>query len=298
VLDYHARVEEMTDTARDYMNRWWDPTLSPEDLRARFVASFPNDSDDPRVTGAWFPGMRRCRPCAFGHTEELQLGVCAKHYEDAHKFYSPGTFTVCCSCSHPKIIGFIVLDKREGPPALLNALLSYFALLPHFVVYDFGCGALRSALGKLPWLLAVLVVVSDLFHIVNHLCGDALHPRSYTALDEANTVAHEQRNAPINRLRQTLRACGQDEYMSVLQLENVFYNVMAQARATSAYPLRDDYNYRQFYFSQTPCSCGCGYHPAAPEVPTAPPTAAAPAPAPDDGLEHDGEGVEWPDFED
>lgn len=61
-------------------------------------------------------------------------------------FYSPGTFTVYCGCTHPKMIGIVVLDKREGPEALLNTILSYFALLPSLLVYDFGCGALRSAL--------------------------------------------------------------------------------------------------------------------------------------------------------
>eukprot|EP00168_Porphyra_purpurea_P014328 TRINITY_DN4091_c0_g1_i7.p1 TRINITY_DN4091_c0_g1~~TRINITY_DN4091_c0_g1_i7.p1 ORF type:complete len:339 (+),score=48.53 TRINITY_DN4091_c0_g1_i7:698-1714(+) len=277
VLDYHRDTAEMEETAREYQSRWGDRAVSPAELRARFLAAFPNDTDDPRLTGCWFPGLVRCRPCAFGHAEEPELGTCQKNYEEAHKFFSPGTFTICCSCAHPMVIGFIVLDKREGPPALLNALLSYFALLPHVVIYDFGCGALRSALGKLPWLLAVLIIVSDLFHIVNHLCGDALHPSSYTVLDGANSVAHEQRNAPINRLRQTLRACGQDEYSAVLQLENMVYNVMAQARATSAYPLHENYLYRQYYFSQTPCFCGCGYHPSVPTVPAAP--GAAPAPA-------------------
>lgn len=96
-----------------------------------------------------------------------------------------------------------MLDKREGPAALLNALLSYFALLPHFVFYDFSCGALRSAIGKLPFFIGLFVIVSDLFHIVNNLCNDALHPRFYSGLDGANSVAHEQRNAPINLMRRT-----------------------------------------------------------------------------------------------
>jgi len=169
------------------------------------------------------------------------------------------------------MLGFVVMDKREGPPALLNALLSHFALLPHFVVYDFACGALRSAIGKLPFLLRLVVFVADLFHIVNHLCSDALHPRSYEPMDKANTVAHEQRNAPINLLRRTLRAVGQDEYMDVLKTENVIYNVMAHAKSTCPYPLPESYNYRQYYFSRTPCLCGCDYHPDAPPRPHPPP---------------------------
>ena len=288
VEDYHKVGVGEALSAMEYMSKW-GPGVSPSELLARFRAEYPDDSNDPCVTGAWFPGMDRCRPGAFGKEEDPELGTCRKNYEAVHKFFFPGTFTICCACAHPKVIGFIVLDKREGPPALLNALLSYFAMLPHFVVYDFGCGALRSALGKLPWLLAVLVFVSDLFHIVNHLCSDSLHPHSHTPLDGANSVAHEQRNAPINRLKQTLRACGQDEYMAVLQLENVYYNVMAHARATSSYRLSDGYNFRRYYFSRSPCECGCGYQPSTPPVPA--PASAGPA-APAAGAVD--EEVEWP----
>lgn len=118
--------------------------------------------------------------------------------------------------------------------------------------------------------------VSDLFHIVGHLCSDALHPRPYAGLDGANSVAHEQRNAPINLMRRSLRACGQDEYVSILQLENIIYNVMAHARSSSSYSLSEGYNYRQFYFSKNPCCCGCGYNPSPPPVPLSPTDAVQP----------------------
>lgn len=271
VEDYHLSRTGKDNLAVQFQEMWGDARTPPEELRRRFLAQYPGVSEDPHVTGAFFPGMKRCRPSPFIYAEEPELGTCAKNYQDAHKYFSPGTFTICCACSHPKMVGFVVLDKREGPPALLGTILSYFALLPHFVVYDFGCGALRSALGKLRFFLALVVLVSDLFHIVNHLCSDALHPRSYTALDGASSVAHEQRNSPINLMRRSLRACGQDEYMSILQLENIFYNVMAHARSTCVYPLHEDYNYRQFYFSRAPCLSGCGYQPGPPPVPQAPP---------------------------
>jgi len=270
IEDYFQAREGTDGTAAMYQRRWGEQ-LTPAELRARFVADYPHASDDAAITGSWFPGLLACRPAAFAPAEEAELGTCAKNYEEAHKFFSPGTFTICCACEHPKMLGFVVMDKREGPPALLNALLSHFALLPLFVVYDFACGALRSAIGKLPFLIRFLVFISDLFHIVNHLCSDALHPRSYVPMDKANTVAHEQRNAPINLLRRTLRAVGQDEYMDVLKMKNVIYNIMAHAKSTCPYPLPDSYNYRQYYFSRAPCLCGCDYHPVAPPQPPPPP---------------------------
>eukprot|EP00170_Pyropia_yezoensis_P002060 contig_8762_g2064 len=200
IEEFHAEREETDGTAAAYERRWGKEYLSPAELRARFVAEYPDAQDDPAVTGARFPGLLMCRPAAFSPAEEAELGTCSKNYQDVHEFFSPGTFTICCACAHPKMLGFVVLDNREGLPALLNAILSHFALLPHYVIYDFACGALRSAIGKLPFFVALVVLVSDLFHIVNHLCSDALHPRSYSPLDKANTVAHEQRNAPINLL--------------------------------------------------------------------------------------------------
>lgn len=56
-------------------------------------------------------------------------------------------------------MGFVVLDTRKGSPALLNTILSYFVLLSKFIMYDFGCGALRSAIGKPLLFVALLVLV-------------------------------------------------------------------------------------------------------------------------------------------
>lgn len=152
----------------------------------------------------------------------------------------------------------------------MNAIITRFALLPHFIVYDFGCGALRSALGKLPLFVAIVVIISDLFHIVNHVCSDISNPRSYSPMDGKNTVAHEQRNSPIAAMMKTLRACGQDEYMRIMKLHTIVHNVHAHARSTCTYPLPDDYNFRKFYFSRQTCACGCGQAETEPPLPSPP----------------------------
>lgn len=271
--DYQGPRDGTEGTATEDMNRWGDQSLSPAELRARLVAAYPHASNDPAVPWAWFPGLLMCRPAAFSPEEELELGFCSKTYQVVHNFFSPGTFTICCACDHSKMLGFVVLDKREGPPALLNALLSRFALLPHYFVYDFACGALRSAIGRLPFVVALVVLKSDLFHIASHLCIDALHPRSDEALDKDNTVAHEQRNTPINLLPRTLRSVCQHDYMGVLKMENVVYNLMACAKASCVYPLPENYHYRQYHISRTLCSCGCAHHPEALLKPPPPPGA-------------------------
>lgn len=275
VSDYHLPRESEDRSALEFGDEWLNPSLSPQQLDERFKSRFPQASEDPMVTGCFFPGLSQCRPCPFSPGEKPMLGMCAKHYQTARKYFSPGTFTVCCACSHPKLIGFVVLDKHEGPYALLNAIITRFALLPHFVVYDFGCGALRSAVGKLPVFVALVVIISDLFHIVNHVCSDLFNPRSYSPLDGKNAVAHEQRNSPIAAMMKTLRACGQAEYMRIMKMHTILHNVQAQARGTCTYPLPEDYNFRQFYVSRQPCPCGCGQQEEEPPLPSPPSSAAS-----------------------
>jgi len=279
VNDYHLHREGDDGSALAFGKEWLDPSLTPEQLLEHFRERFPLASEDPIVTGCFFPGLLQCRPCPFAHGEQPELGMCAKHYQAVRKFFSAWTFTVCCACAHPKLIGFVVLDNREGPHALLNAIITRFALLPYCVVYDFSCGALHSAVGKLPGFVALVVIISDLFHIVNHVYSDIFIPRPYSPLDGKNTVAHEQRNAPIAAMIKTLRACGQDECMRIMKLHTIVHNVHAHARSTRTYPLPDDYNIRQFYFSKQTCLCGCEQQEEEPQLPS-PPSSAPSTPTP------------------
>jgi len=255
---YHAERPLATDSAAAFGSRWCPPGATRAELREFFLPVFPDASEDPLLTGMWFPGRPQCRASAFGRTEKADLGVCSKNYQDARKSFSPGAFTICCACRHPKVLGFVVLDKREGPPALLDAIITRFSSLPRFIVYDFGCGAVRSALGKLPWLLAVSTVVSDAFHIINHVCSKFFAPASFTKLKHVNTVAHEQRNRAIKALKRVLAASGQVEYTSILSYHMLVHNIRAAARDESTTPLPEAFDFSTFYFSRVPCACGCG----------------------------------------
>lgn len=134
VMDDHLPRPGNDNKTVRYKEKRGDPRTSPEELRRRLLAEHPGASADPRVTGAFFPGMVGCRASPFIIPEEQELGTLAMIYQDAHKCVSPGTVSICFVCSHRNSIRFVALDKREGPPALLSAILSYFALLPLFVV--------------------------------------------------------------------------------------------------------------------------------------------------------------------
>lgn len=257
---YHADKEAVPGSAAAFEQRWAGVGKTPDEMRAFFLEQFPDASEDPLVTGSWFPGRKQCRASAFGAAERPDTGTCSKHYQAARKSFTPGAFLICCACAHPRVLGFIVLDKREGPPALLNAVITRFAKLPTYVVYDFGCGAVRTALTKLPWLLSSSTLSSDEFHVVNHVCSIALDPRSFATLDMANTVAHEQMNRAIKLLSRVLRASGQTEYTRVLAYHTFIHNVRALARQACPETLPDVYDFGLFYFSREACLCGCGHH--------------------------------------
>lgn len=79
VESYHTPLEGTDGSAQRYQAKWGDPQLSPSQLRERFVAAYPDTPENLQVTGAFFPGLLRCRPNAFATTEEAELGTCAKH---------------------------------------------------------------------------------------------------------------------------------------------------------------------------------------------------------------------------
>lgn len=164
---------------------------TPAKIWAIFISQYPSASEDPLITGTLFPGRPQCRAAAVLTTEVPETGKCSNNYQVARKSFTPGAFLICCACENPRVLGVFILDKREGPPALLNTIITRFALLPQHIIYNFGCGAVHSALTKLPWLLCDCTVSSDEFHVVNHVCSVSMDPRYFLTLKKDSTGAHE-----------------------------------------------------------------------------------------------------------
>ena len=213
-----------------YEQAWVSGDGHQAQLADKFRRRCPAASSCPRQTGICAPALPQCRPKPFLWEEVVRMGICSKHYAQAHKF-SPGAMTFCCTCTNPLILAFSVLDRKAAPQVLLNMLVTRFGKMPHFLVYDFGCGAFRAALGKVAWLLADCTVLSDRFHIFNHLCSDLFDPRSYTAMDGVDTGAPEQQNAPIRNIQNSLRGMGVQNYTALLAYKTAIFNHEAQMRA-------------------------------------------------------------------
>ncbi|OSX77405.1 hypothetical protein BU14_0150s0017 [Porphyra umbilicalis] len=241
--------------ALQYEKTWSGGGRSQEEMHGDFKKAYPDASTNHRRTGTCAPSLPQCRPEPFLWAEVLSTGMCSKHYAKAHKF-SPGAMTFCCGCKHPLILAFTVLDRKEAPQVLLNMLLTRFARIPKFLIYDFACGAFRVALGKLGWLLLDCTVVSDRFHMFNHLCSDAFDPRSYTKMDGVDTGAPEQRNAPIRRIQTTLQGMGVVPYANLLAYQTAVLNHEAQTKwSMGVNRLPEDVDLAGAYFSKFPCSC-------------------------------------------
>ena len=148
-----------------------------------------------------------------------------------------------------------MLDRKEAPQVLLNMLLTRFAWLSHFLIYDFACGAFRVALGKLGWLLMDCTMVSDRFHIFNHLCSDAFDRRSYQKMD-GDTGAPKQCNAPIRRMQMTLQGMGVEPYTNLLAYQTAILNYEAQVKWVLGLDrLPEDVDVAGEYFTRHPCQC-------------------------------------------
>ena len=131
--------------------------------------------DDVIRSGARFPGHPQVRPSPFNDKSSYkeilkEHGDCVKKYAEVLPDITPGAITFCCTCPHPIILGFKVLERGEGPRAVLDVIASHFPEFPDFIIYDFACGVLRSAQHTLWWAIRNTIFVSDGFHVNNHTC--------------------------------------------------------------------------------------------------------------------------------
>jgi len=283
----------------EYVARYLDnDNATYEQMVACFKERYPGASTSTSATGVYTPGRDQCRAEPFDKGDKTSCGTCEKGYNSSEK-YSDGALTLCCACAHPKILGIVVLDRKESPQVLINALLTRFPRLPRYLVYDFACGVVRCAMAKLPWMLRDRSVVSDRFHVCNHTCSRFYNANSYGDLDFKNTLTHEQRNASIRRMEAILRGAGRYGYLAVLCYQTSVLNSFAESRSSfqqealavaaasdtarvtqpggvalskeattkPRVTLPTNFDLRADYFRRHPCRC-CGY-----KAPSLPPSA-------------------------
>lgn len=202
-----------------------------------------NHFDIACASGTYFPCFPQVRPLPFNDelkegVDDSKFGFCSKAYLQKKTTFTPGALTFCCSCPSPIILGFKVLEKNEGPRAVLDIIVSRFLEVPRFLIYDFGCGVYNSAVHTLWWAIEDSTVVSDDFHGGNHSCSPAFLPTSHNLLNGTNTVAHEQRNRAITSVVQSLRHMSHKNYIALLSVQATILNIQAKAKASPNFSAR------------------------------------------------------------
>ena len=201
-------------------------------LHNKDVAKDNCGHDDMLSSGTFFPNHPQVRPFPFNDKSKYkdaveEYGGCVKEYLSTRPDITPGAITFCCPCAHPIIFGFKVLERGEGPRAVLDVLVSRFPQLPEFVIYDFACGLLKSEQHTLRWAIQDVTLISDRFHVDNHTCHRGFHPDCHNLLNGYNTVSHEQRNRAIAMLKDSMRNSGQLLYTSLLAYQTMYLNLRA-----------------------------------------------------------------------
>ena len=232
----------------------------------RFRPSWGAEYDDLFVTGAYFPSLPQVCPLPFNDnkvkiTDVDSYGFCSKHYLQRNASFTPGALAFSRSCSHPKVLGFKVLERDEVPRAVLDVLVSRFASLPAFVIYDFACGVYESAVNALWWVIESSTLVSDPFHANNQTCSPAFIPFAHVKLNKLNTVSHEQRNRPIAKIKGSLQQTKQDVEISLLAYRIIINSIEAKARRAeenqSPVPIRSVEDIEWSFFRRLGLRCYC-----------------------------------------
>lgn len=238
-----------------------------------FQPAWGNDYDDPFVTGAYFPSLPQVGPLSFNDqkgtvTDTHSLGFCSKHYLQKNSSFTPGALTFSCSCSHPTVLGFKVLERDEGPRAVFDVLVSRFASFPPYIIYDSACGVYKSAVNSLWWVVQSTTLVSDPFHANNHTCSPAFVPSAHVNLNMLNTVSHEQRNRPIANIKGSLQQTGQEVYISLLAYQIIINNIEAKGRRAEEeqvpIPNRSAKDIEWSFFHRLGMNCYCCTKPREP----------------------------------
>ena len=189
------------------------------------------------------------------------FGICSKNYIQKNLSFSPGALKFCCSCSSPKIMGFKVLEKNEGPRSVLDVILSRLPKLPRHIVYDFGCGLFTSAAHTLWWAMQDTTITSDAIHALNHNCSPSFVPTAHDSLNMSNTVAHEQRNNAISEIDKSLRYTSLEVYTSLLAYLVCIQNLKASSRSSQMFEARpvdvseNDLEWAYFHCLNLKCLC-------------------------------------------
>lgn len=206
----------------------------------------------PEQTGICFPGRSRCRPGFFFDTKETHH--CNKRY-NASWSHTHGLMTVQCTCSNPKIIGYMIMTKPESTAIAGSSVVTHFPIPPRTIFYDNACNLFASMLSRIPWFLKLAKVVVDRFHYKGHKCCSFFDPDAYSKLDVDRTTSAESFNARIERAIHHMRYLSGSNLFSFLQVRFALLNLNAIYMQEKNKTDLEDEDVEGFFKDLIDCNC-------------------------------------------
>ena len=223
-----------------------------ESARARNYQCTNDEEDESEKTGMSFPGRKQYRPMmTFDQKESKQ---CGKRYPKSRN-HSAGVLTVQCSCSNPKLIGYIVMTRAESTSLALSAVLMFLQILPEYIFYDNACNMMASAVLRIPWLMLLCYVLVDRFHYKSHTCSRLFDPDQYQALHKIKTSSTESIAARIKRSLYHMRYLKGEALVVFLNVRFALLNLVSNYFETYKNKDIEDANLELFFQSVVDCDC-------------------------------------------
>lgn len=224
---------EQSFTPQQFERTWLVPPASAAAYAAAHGIPV-GQGEDFLETGVWAPGLPLLRslPGFVGASNAQTDAPDCQHDMGKQQSHTGGTFGGFCTCSHPKCLGVVVLDKSESQRMPLEFVIQRFATLPDVIVYDFACATLKTSLVRLPLVAKKISLRVDRFHWrKNHtLCSKAMSPDSYVSMDGINTSSSEERNAMSRRQQHHLRQMKQNAFVTFTVYQQALSNAIAMYR--------------------------------------------------------------------
>ena len=209
-------------------------------------------TDNSAETGISFPGRRQYRP--LFRFDQMEDKHCGKRYASSST-HTPGVLVVMCACSHPKLIGFIVMTRAESTSLALSSVLMFFQKPPAVMLYDNACNTLDAALLRLPWLMMYSLLIVDRFHYKGHTCNSLFDADMYRLLDAIKSSAAESINAKIKRALYHMRFSRGNLLVYYLNVRFALLNLTTIYCEWTGKSDVEDIDLNEFYANLVQCNC-------------------------------------------
>jgi len=157
-------------------------------------------------------------------------GGCVKNFPQVSAKGFGYMFLMFCPY-HRHCYGFHLIDGGEGCKDPFAAMFAYMEEPPEEFFYDFACKLSEYSLNREPHFFRCVRFWHDLFHGINHICGDCFKSQRVLGLSDTDTEVCEQFNSYLQCIKYTASHFGQANFMLFTQFFIYLYN----RRCTESY---------------------------------------------------------------